>query len=283
MALVTTDDMLRKAKQGKYAIGAFNAENMEMLQAIIEAAKETKSPIIIQTSTSTMGYADFAYYVKMLEVATKETDVPVALNFDHCMEFDHAMQALKAGYTSIMIDGSKRNFADNIAVTKQVVAPCKAVGIPVEAELGYVGGKEHDIDMGVEGYTNPQEALQFSNETGISSLAVSIGTQHGTYTAEPNLDIKRLKEISETIDIPLVLHGGSGLTISQLKQCIQNGISKVNFAAELREAYTQALKTSMQENKAIDPKVHGVLGKKKVKEIVKEKLEICGSIGKAIE
>lgn|SRR5699024_569573 len=283
MALVTTDDMLKKAKQGKYAIGAFNAENMEMLQAIIEAAEEAKSPVIIQTSTSTMGYADFAYYVKMLEVATKETDVPVALNFDHCMEFDHAMQALKAGYTSIMIDGSKRNFADNIAVTKQVVAPCKAVGIPVEAELGYVGGKEHDIDMGVEGYTNPQEALQFSNETGISSLAVSIGTQHGTYTAEPNLDIKRLKEISETIDIPLVLHGGSGLTISQLKQCIQNGISKVNFAAELREAYTQALKTSMQENEAIDPKVHGVLGKKKVKEIVKEKLEICGSIGKAIE
>src|SRR5699024_9659020 len=241
MALVTTDDMLKKAKQGKYAIGAFNAENMEMLQAIIEAAEEAKSPVIIQTSTSTMGYANFAYYVKMLEVATKETDVPVALNFDHCMEFDHAMQALKAGYTSIMIDGSKRNFADNIAVTKQVVAPCKAVGIPVEAELGYVGGKEHDID------------------------------------------IKKLKRVRQTIGISRILHGSTGLTNSQLKQCIQNGISKVNFAAELREAYTHALKTSKQENEAIDPKVHGVLGKKKVKEIVKEKLEICGSIGKAIE
>lgn len=283
MALMTTDDMLKRAKQGKYAIGAFNAENMEMLQAIIEAAEEVKSPIIVQTSTSTMDYADFMYYVKMLEVATRDINVPVALNFDHCMKFEHAMQALKAGYTSIMIDGSKKSFTDNIAVTKRVVATCEAVGVPVEAELGFVGGKENDIDMGVEGYTNPQEALQFSDETGISSLAVAIGTQHGAYTAEPNLDIERLKKISETIAIPLVLHGGSGLTVSQLELCIQNGISKINFAAELREAYTQALKDSMQKNKAIDPKVHGVLGKKKVKEIVKEKLEICGSIGKAIE
>lgn len=284
MVIDTTINMLQRAREEKYAIGAFNVENMEMIQAVIEAAVEADSPIIVQTSTTTMHYADFEYYTNMLSVATKHTSVPVALNFDHCMKFEHAMQAVRAGYTSIMIDGSKKSFEDNVAITKQVVDACRPIHVPVEAELGFVGGKENDVEMGVEGYTDPSEAKQFVEETGVSSLAVAIGTQHGAYTAPPNLDIERLKTIKETVDVPLVLHGGSGLSVSQLKDCIENGISKINFAAELRSAFTAGVKQGIEENPdAIDPKVFSAYGRENVKNTVLEKLEICGSIGKASE
>ena len=275
--LVTTKEMLLKAQEGNYAVGAFNVENMEMVMAVIKAAEELNAPVIMQTTPSTVKYAGLDYYLANVATAAKNAKVPVAMHLDHGSSFSLAMQALRQGYTSIMIDGSHSVFEENIAITKSVVDACKPSNIPVEAELGKVGGKEDDLDGGDGGYTDPQEALEFVQKTEVDSLAVAIGTAHGVYKGEPKLDLDRLVEIRKIIDVPLVLHGASGLSEEAVKESIKRGICKVNFATELRIAYTQGVKEFLEEKpETIDPKKYGAVGIEKVKELVKNRMLMCG-------
>ncbi|MGL5312988.1 MAG: tagatose-bisphosphate aldolase subunit GatY [Peptostreptococcaceae bacterium] len=283
MALVTTTEMLKKAQEGNYAVGAFNVENMEMVMAVIAAAEELQAPVILQTTPSTVKYAGLDYYFANVKVAAEKASVPVAMHLDHGSSFDLAMQALRSGYTSIMIDGSHESFEDNIIVSKAVVDASKPSGIPIEAELGKVGGKEDDLDGG-EGsaYTDPIEAKEFVERTGVSSLAIAIGTAHGLYSGEPKLDLDRLSEIRETVSVPLVLHGGSGVPEETIIESIKRGICKVNYATELRIAYSDGVKKVLNDNpETIDPKKYGAAGLQCVKEFVKEKIVVCGSNGKA--
>ena len=227
MSLVTTKQMLLDAQQNGYAVGAFNVENMEMVQAVVSAAEELKSPVIMQTTPGTLKYADLDYFYANAKTAAQKASVPVAIHLDHGNSFELAMKALRAGYTSIMIDGSHDTFEQNIAVSKAVVDACHPSNIPVEAELGKVGGKEDDLEGG-EGnpYTDPQEAKQFVEATGVDSLAVAIGTAHGVYKGIPKLDINRLSEIREVVSIPLVLHGTSGVLDETVQECIRRGIMR---------------------------------------------------------
>ena len=283
MALVTSKEMLLKAQEGCYAVGAFNVENMEMIQAVIAAAEELKSPVIIQTTPSTVKYANLEYYYANVKVAAESATVPVAIHLDHGNSFELAMQALRTGYTSIMIDGSHSSFEDNIKISKAVVDACKPSKISVEAELGKVGGKEDDLDGGDNNpYTDPMEAKEFVERTGVDSLAVGIGTAHGIYKGVPKLDMERLSEIRKVVSVPLVLHGTSGVPDEDVKECIKRGICKVNYATDLRIAFTKGVKKVLSEYPDVfDPKKYNAQGREEVKKYVMSKMRVCGSVGRA--
>lgn len=283
MALVTTKQLLLDAQKGGYAVGAFNVENMEMVQAVVAAAEELRSPVIMQTTPSTVKYANLNYFYENVKVAAQESSVPVVIHLDHGNSFELAMQAYRTGYTSIMIDGSHEGFEDNIALTSAVVKACHPGEVPIEAELGKVGGKEDDLDGG-EGdpYTNPQEAAEFVERTGIDSLAVAIGTAHGVYKGVPKLDFSRLSEIRKAVSIPLVLHGTSGVPDADVAECIKRGICKVNYATDLRIAFTKGINQVLKENPdTIDPKKYNAKGREEVRKYVMHKMKICQSIAKA--
>ena len=283
MALVTTKQLLLDAQKGGYAVGAFNVENMEMVQAVVAAAEELRSPVIMQTTPSTVKYANLNYFYENVKVAAQESSVPVVIHLDHGNSFELAMQAYRTGYTSIMIDGSHEGFEDNIALTSAVVKACHPGEVPIEAELGKVGGKEDDLDGG-EGdpYTNPQEAAEFVERTGIDSLAVAIGTAHGVYKGVPKLDFSRLSEIRKAVSIPLVLHGTSGVPDEDVAECIKRGICKVNYATDLRIAFTKGVNQVLKENPdTIDPKKYNAKGREEVRKYVMHKMKICQSIAKA--
>lgn len=283
MPLVTTKQMLLDAQKGNYAVGAFNVENMEMVMAVMEAAEELKSPVIMQTTPSTVKYAGLNFFLANVKAAAERASVPVAMHLDHGSSFELAMQAYRTGYTSIMIDGSHGSFEENIAVSKAVADACTPSGIPVEAELGKVGGKEDDLDGGDDNpYTDPDQAVEFVKRTGITSLAVAIGTAHGVYKGEPKLDLDRLSEIREVVDIPLVLHGTSGVPDETVTECVNRGICKVNYATDLRIAFTKGVSEVFSENPdVIDPKKYNACGKERVKEYVMSKMKVCKSVGKA--
>ena len=283
MALVTTKQLLLDAQKGGYAVGAFNVENMEMVQAVVAAAEELRSLVIMQTTPSTVKYANLNYFYENVKVAAQESSVPVVIHLDHGNSFELAMQAYRTGYTSIMIDGSHEGFEDNIALTSAVVKACHPGEVPIEAELGKVGGKEDDLDGG-EGdpYTNPQEAAEFVERTGIDSLAVAIGTAHGVYKGVPKLDFSRLSEIRKAVSIPLVLHGTSGVPDEDVAECIKRGICKVNYATDLRIAFTKGINQVLKENPdTIDPKKYNAKGREEVRKYVMHKMKICQSIAKA--
>lgn len=283
MELMTTKQILKKAQEGHYAVGAFNVENMEMIMAVISAAEELNSPVIMQTTPSTVKYAGFDYFLANVKVAASRVNIPVAIHLDHGSSFELASQAFRAGYTSIMIDGSHGDFESNVKVSKEVVDMCKASGVSVEAELGKVGGKEDDLDGGeVDIYTDPIEAKEFVERTGVDSLAIAIGTAHGMYKGEPKLDLDRLSAIREIVSVPLVLHGGSGIPDSKVQEAIRRGICKVNYATELRIAYTRGVNKYLSENpEVIDPKKYNKAGIDAVKSFVKEKIKVCGCENKA--
>lgn len=282
MELVTTKELLKKAQEGNYAVGAFNVENMEMVMAVISAAEEMNAPVIMQTTPSTVKYAGLDYFLANAKVAASHAKVPVAMHLDHGSSFELASEAFRTGYTSIMIDGSHSSLEENINLSKSVVDMCKSAGIAVEAELGKVGGKEDDLDGGDGGLTDPSEAKLFVERTGVDSLAVAIGTAHGMYVGEPKLDLDRLSQIREVVSIPLVLHGGSGIPDSKVQEAIKRGICKVNYATELRIAFTNGVTKYLGENKdAIDPKKYNKSGMDEVKAFVKEKIKVCGCENKA--
>jgi tagatose 1,6-diphosphate aldolase GatY/KbaY len=282
MSLVTTEQMLLSAQAGGYAVGAFNVENMEMAQAVVLAAEELKAPVIIQTTPSTVRYGSLELFFANVNALAGKSPVPVALHLDHGDSFELCARALRAGYTSIMIDGSKLPLEENIALTKRVVEMCAAAGIPVEGEIGQVGGKEDDTESDGAGYTIPSEALRFEQETGLASMAVGVGTAHGFYKTPPILNIPLIAELSGMLTVPLVLHGASGLTGDTIHKCIKNGISKVIVATELRAAFSDGVKEVLREKPdTFDPKVYGRAGREKVKEFVKSCIQICGCGGKA--
>ena len=282
--LVTTKEMLLDAQKNHYGVGAFNVENLEFVMAVLAAAEETKSPVIMQTTPGTIKTAGLDYFYGMVKAAAERATVPVALHLDHGDGYDRCMQALRTGYTSVMIDGSHESFEDNIALTKSVADAGKAMGVPVEAELGKVGGKEDD-GPAVEGenpYTDPEEAKEFVARTGCTSLAIGVGTAHGVYTETPHIQQDVVKAIREAVDVPLVLHGTSGVPDEQVAEAVKNGICKVNYATELRQAYTKGYQAYMAENPTcFDPKKPGKAGMAEITKIVKIRMENLGSVGRA--
>ena len=280
MALTTTVGMLRRAQEGHYAVGAFNVENMEMAQAIIAAAEELRAPVILQTTPSTVKYASTALYLANVAALAREASVPVAMHLDHGSSYELCVSALRAGYTSVMIDGSKLPLEENIAFTRRVAEMCAAVGVPVEGEIGRVGGKEDDLeDEG--GYTIPEEAVRFEKESGLFSMAVGVGTAHGFYKVAPVLNKELITTLRGMLTAPMVLHGASGLSDDDVRDCIARGICKVNFATELRAAYTKAVREVLADEAVIDPKAYGKAGREAVKELVKSRMLVCGCDGKA--
>jgi len=279
MSYVTTKEMLTKAQTGHYAIGAFNAENMEMVQAIIAAAEKMKAPVMIQTTPGTLKYADPMIFAGMVSRLAQATSVPVALHLDHGNSYDLAEYCVRQGYTSVMIDGSLLPFEENVALSRRVVE--MAGEIPVEAELGTVGGKEDSHQASVA-YTDPTQAEEFVRRTGIFSFAPAIGTAHGVYKAEPKLDLDRLSEIAKRVEIPLVLHGTSGVPDETVQECVHRGICKVNYATDLRITFTKAIQAYLSENgNVIDPKKYEGAARAAVAERVCELIRVCGSEGKA--
>lgn len=279
MPLVTSIAMLQEAQRGRYAIGAFNIENMEMAQAVISAAEEASAPVILQTMPSTVAYGSLALYAAMVGALARNGHVPVALHLDHGSSYELAQFAVEAGYTSVMIDGSALPFAENILVTQRVVRDA-AGRVPVEAELGKIGDTADALTA--DDNTNPLQAAEFVSQTGIQSLAVAIGTAHGFYVGKPTLDKQRLSEIRMVVDIPLVLHGASGLSDAEIKDCIARGICKVNFATELRKAFIDGVKEGLAASPTRpDPKKLGKPAKERVKALVLTRMAVCGCVGKA--
>ena len=279
MPFVTTGEMMKQAQAGAYAVGAFNAENLEMVQAILAAAEAENAPVIIQTTPGTLKYAGPECFAALVSRLARDAKVPAALHLDHGNSYELAEECAREGYTSLMIDGSKLPYEDNIALTRRVVA--MACGLPVEAELGTVGGKEDGMEAKPQ-YTDPDEALDFVSRTGISSFAVAIGTAHGVYKGEPKLDLERLSAVRERVDVPLVLHGTSGVPEDQVRECIRRGICKVNYATDLRIAFTAGVKKAMAEQpEAFDPKKYLAEGRKAVQNRVQELIRLLGSSGKA--
>lgn len=282
--LVTTRELLEHAQENKYAVGAFNVNNMEIIQAIIEAAEETQSPVILQASQGGLKYAGVEYIAGLGKIAAHNASVPVAIHLDHGTDFEQIMQCIRHGFTSVMIDASKHQLDENIAMTKKVVEVAHAVGVSVEAELGKIGGTEDDItvDAREATFTDPEEAKRFVEETGVDSLAIAIGTAHGPYKGEPKLDFDRLGVIRGKIDTCIVLHGSSGVPEEALKKAISMGVSKINIDTDVRMAFAKGVKELVAAKpEEYDPRK--ILGpaKEEMKKAIKEKMEIFGSVGKA--
>lgn len=276
MEFASVKELLCKAQEKGYAVPAFNVENMETVQGVIQAAEELNRPVILQTTPSSVNYAGLDFFAACAKTAIRNTRVPVALHLDHGSSYELAARAMKEGYSSVMIDGSKLSFEDNVALTSRVSQLGKILGVSVEAELGSVGGKEDGLTSDSIALTNAAEAVEFTERTKTDSLAVAIGTAHGFYKGEPKLDIKRLKEIRAAVDIPLVLHGTSGVPDEIVKECIRNGICKVNYATDLRDAFTKAVKFSMEENSDnIDPKKYLGAGREAVAETARKRIQLC--------
>ena len=281
MPLVTSENMLARAQKEHWAVAAFNAENMEMIQAIISAAEQLSAPVMIQTTPGTLKYGNLDLFFAITSALAGKSPSEVAIHLDHGDSFSLASQALRAGYTSVMIDGSKKILSENIAITESVVRICKPNKVPVEGELGKVGGKEDDSTDSGTGYTDPEEAVEFVDKTGVSSLAVGVGTAHGIYAKTPVLNVELISILKNKIPVPLVLHGASGLSADVLRDCIQRGICKVNFATDLRMAYTQAVKDYLQQKQGdFDPKKYGSAARDAVCAKAMEFIRICGAAGR---
>lgn len=280
MALVTLKEILKKAQAEKYAVCAFNIENMEMAQAVIAAAEELNSPVIMQTTPSTLRYAEPELFFGVVAALAKKSHIPVVMHLDHGNSFELASKAYHAGYTSIMIDGSQLPLNENIALTNAVLAMCRAGNASVEAELGCIGGKEDDLSAD-NIYTIPEEAKQFVEATGVDALAVAIGTAHGIYKSTPCLNIERLKGIRKLVDVPLVLHGTSGVSDEVVRQCIAEGICKVNYATDLRIEFTKGARAVLADEAVFDPKKYMAKGREAVKKYAMDRIKSCGSVNKA--
>ncbi len=284
MNLVPMADILNTANEEGYAVGGFNINNMEFLQGIIWAAEEMKSPLILQTSEGAIRYIGMDYVVGMVKAAVKDTTIPVALHLDHGGSFESIMKTIRNGYSSVMFDGSHYPFEENIRLTKQVVEAAHAVGVTVEAELGKLGGTEDDVSVEDRDatFTDPDEAVEFVERTGVDALAIAIGTAHGVYKGDPELDFERLKAIKSRLDMPIVLHGASGVPSEDVKKAVSLGINKVNVNTDFQQAFTAKVKELFAEDPELyDPRKYCGPGRDAIKAKVKEKIEILGSANRA--
>lgn len=279
--ILSTREMLLKAQGEGYAVPAFNIHNMETLQVVVETAMEMKSPVIVAGTPSTIqNYAGSDYIKAMAEVAANKYDVPIAIHLDHYEDVDAIKRNIDIGFKSCMIDASKHEFEENIEIVKAVVEYAHRYDAVVEAELGKLGGREDDlvIDEKDALYTNPEDAAEFVKRTNVDSLAIAIGTAHGLYKGEPKLDFQRLEEIRNKVSVPLVLHGASDVPDELVKKAISLGICKVNVATDLKIPFANALRRFFDENSIeSDPRKYMTPGKEAMKEIVKHKIEVCGS------
>lgn len=284
MKIVSTREMLNKAQREGYAVPAFNIHNLETLQVVVETAAELNSPVILAGTPSTVNYAGGEFIVSMADAAADKYDIPIAIHLDHYEEVNEIEEFIKLGFRSAMIDASHKAYEDNIATVREVVKFAHKYDTTVEAELGRLGGQEDDIivDEKDAKYTNPEQAKDFVERTGIDSLAVAIGTAHGLYKGEAKLDFDRLKEIRDMVDVPLVLHGASDIPDELVKKAISLGICKVNVATDLKIPFSDAVKKYFIENPtANDPRKYMQPGKDAMKKIVAHKIMVCGSNGKA--
>ena len=285
MGFASLKSVLDKAEAGKYAVGAFNANNMEIVQAIIEAAEEEHSPVILQASQGAIKYAGIDFITGLVRIASDKVTVPVVLHLDHGTGFDQLMQCIRHGFSSIMVDGSKHALEENIALTCKVIEIARAVGVSVEAELGKIGGTEDDIFVHEREacFTDPEEARYFVEKTGVDALAIAIGTAHGQYKGEPKLDYIRLSEVKKVCpDTPIVLHGSSGVPDDAITEAIKRGVRKINIDTNLREAFVGGLREVVNNDpNEIDPRKILGKGKEAMKEIVRDKIRLFGSAGKA--
>ena len=309
MPLVTTKDMFEKSMKEHFAIGAFNVNNMEIIQGIVDAAAEQNSPVILQASSSAIKYARVPYLKKMIEAALEEHDIPVVLHLDHGPDFETCKMCIDNGFTSVMIDGSKYDFEENVALTKKVVDYAHSHGVVVEAELGKIAGIEDDVNVSASDamYTDPEQAKEFVERTGCDSLAIAIGTSHGAYKfkGEAKLRFDILAKVKELIpNTPIVLHGASTVIPEFVEQCNKyggnipgakgvpdemlheaslSGVSKINVDTDLRLAMTGAIREVFTEDPSVfDPRKYLGVARTQIKDIVEHKIrDVFGSSNKA--
>lgn len=305
MALITTTEMFKKAYDNNYAVGAFNVNNMEIIQGIVEAAKDTQSPLILQVSAGARKYARPSYLKKLVEAAMIDTDLDIVLHLDHGENFEICKQCIDDGFTSVMIDGSKHSFNENVELTKRVVDYAHNKGVVVEAELGRLAGIEDNVSVSDRDatFTDPEEAVKFVELTNVDSLAIAIGTSHGAYKfkGEPMLDFERLERITKALpNYPLVLHGAStvipefvelcnkyggdipgakGVPEDMLKRAAQLGVCKINIDTDLRLAMTGAIRKYLVENPGVfDPRKYLAEGRTAIQDMVSHKIiNVLGS------
>lgn len=310
MSIVTTTEMFKKAYKEGYAIGAFNVNNMEIIQGIMEAAGELRSPVILQVSNGARKYAGHNYIVKLVEAATIQyKDIPVALHLDHGADFEMCKSCIDGGFTSVMIDGSQYSFKENIELTKKVVDYAHERGVVVEGELGQLAGVEDDVNVEHHSYTKPEEVEEFVSKTGVDSLAIAIGTSHGAFKfkpgTKPQLRFDILEEVSKRLpEFPIVLHGASsvsakyvdiinsnggklkdavGIPEDMLRKAAKSSVCKINIDSDIRLAMTAGVREALVENEDMfDPRVYLKQGRAYVKELVERKMiNVLGSNGKA--
>ncbi|MBQ4145545.1 MAG: class II fructose-1,6-bisphosphate aldolase [Clostridia bacterium] len=282
--LVTGKEILDHAHKNGYAVGAFNVVNMEMLQAVIAAAEEEKSPVFVQTSEGALSYAGIETISALIRQKAEAASVPVAFHLDHGTSFETTVKCVRNGWTSVMIDGSHHVLEDNIALTKKVVEMAHSCGVSVEAELGRLGGIEDNISVDEKDarFTDPEEAKKFVAETGVDYLAIAIGTAHGKYKGVPKLDFDRLERIKGDLNMPIVLHGASGIDEESIKKAISLGINKINIDTDLRCAFTDTLRAVLaQQPDLFDLRKYIGPARDSVKAKVIEKIRLFGSNGKA--
>lgn len=284
--LVNLDQVLKQAQKEHYAVGLFNTHDTDMLEAAISAAEEARSPIIIGTAEVLLPYGDLPLISPALIAAAKRASVPVVVHFDHGLKFERTLEAIKLGFSSVMFDASVKPYAENIAETREIVKIAHALGITVEGEIGHVG-QASSGDEGNEGmYTTVQEAVDFQQATGVDALAVSVGTAHGVYKAKPKLNLERLREIRASMDTPLVLHGGSGLSDDDFRNAIRDGVAKLNIHTDLCLAGMSAMRAQCAKLDPACPVTGDYLETRTakvaaIKACVLEKLRLFGSVGKA--
>ncbi|MDR1068506.1 MAG: class II fructose-1,6-bisphosphate aldolase [Clostridiales Family XIII bacterium] len=309
MPLVTTTDMFKKAYEGGYAIGAFNVNNMEIVQGITEAAAEEQAPLILQVSAGARKYAKHVYLIKLVEAALEDTNLPIALHLDHGPDFETCKSCIDGGFTSVMIDGSSSPFAENITLTKKVVEYAHANGVVVEGELGQLAGVEDDVNVEHHSYTDPDQVQEFVETTGVDSLAIAIGTSHGAYKfkpgQKPQLRFDILEEITRRLPgFPIVLHGASsvipelvqkintyggampdaiGIPEDMLRQAAKSAVCKINIDSDLRLAMTASIREHMALNPAdFDPRQYLKPARSAIKDMVQRKIQnVLGCSGKA--
>ncbi|MEF2507184.1 tagatose bisphosphate family class II aldolase [Vibrio mimicus] len=283
MYLISSREMLKRAQLGGYAVPAFNIHNLETVQVVVETASEMASPVILAGTPGTYDYAGTDYLISICKEAAHKHSIPLVLHLDHHEDLQDIRNKVEHGIRSVMIDGSHYAFEQNIEIVRSVVQLCHRFDASVEAELGRLGGQEDDlvVDSADALLTDPTSAAEFVRRTGIDSLAVAIGTAHGLYKAEPRLDFARLEKIRAVVDIPLVLHGASGVPDEMVRRCIKLGVCKVNVATELKIAFADAVKGHFAEHPdANDPRKYITPGKAAMKRVVMDKIRLCGSEGK---
>ncbi len=284
MPLVPMTAFLSKAKQEGFAVGQFNMNNLEFTQAIIEAGIEERSPLIFGASEGAIRYMGLNNVVALAKVAARESGLPVALHLDHGSSFEMVMKCIRAGFSSVMFDGSHYPLEENIRLTKKVVEAAHAVGVSVEGELGTIGGVEDDLDVADEDATlaNPEEAIRFWEETQVDALAIAVGTAHGMYKGVPKIRFDIIEKVSKNIDVPIVLHGGSGVPDESITKSIALGVGKINVNTENQVACTKVIRDTLGANpEMIDPRKYLGPARTAIKEVVKEKMRLFGSSGKA--